>query len=76
MQNKIAKIAAELFRMNLEAVRLDLTPDDVAAWDSLNHLKLITAVESEFSIRLTMNQIREIESLSDLAQAVSQSSAP
>ena len=76
MQDKIARIAAELFQLDVEAVKLDLTPDDVAAWDSLNHLKLITAVESEFSIRLTMNQIRKIESLADLAEAASETGAP
>jgi acyl carrier protein len=45
-------------------------PDDIDAWDSLNHLRLITAVESAFSLHLSMQQIQKIHSLADLVNFV------
>src|ERR1041384_3104390 len=31
--------------------------DDAPAWDSLNHLRLVTALEEAFGIRLTMKEV-------------------
>ena len=73
MQDKVKSIAAQILQLEPDAIDLGFTPDDVPGWDSLNHLRLITAVENEFSIRLTMNQIRSIESLGDIVSAVDES---
>lgn len=75
MQEKIKKIAAQMFKMQPDEIRLEFTPDDVPDWDSLNHLRLITAIENEFSIRLTMNQIRTIQSLGDIVDVVGEPGA-
>ena len=47
-----------------------LTPDDVALWDSLNHLRLITAVETEFGVKFSMNDIQSIDSISKLDELI------
>ena len=66
MSEGIRKIAAEIFGLAAGDIEQAMTPDDIEKWDSLNHLRLITAVESEFDIRLSMSQIRGIECLGDL----------
>ena len=66
MSDRLITIAAELFGVGMEEIELAMTPDDVEKWDSLNHLRLITAVESEFNIRLSMSEIQGIECLGDL----------
>jgi acyl carrier protein len=47
-----------------------LTPntsaDHVKKWDSLQHLALIRALETEFSIRLSMDEMMEIRSVADI----------
>jgi acyl carrier protein len=35
----------------------DSSPDTVSAWDSLNHLNLVLAIESEFGIELTPDDV-------------------
>lgn len=72
MSDKLSTIAAEIFGISAGDIELEMTPDDVEKWDSLNHLRLITAVESEFKIRLTMSQIQGIECLGDLHSYVQQ----
>ena len=64
---------------------LDLEPDqitpelargsDALAWDSMGHLRLITAVESEFGIRLTMSEIENITTAAELDDCVQKHTA-
>ena len=57
-----------------EEITLELTPDDVETWDSLNHLRLVTAVENEFGIKLSMRDIESISSLETLNRLVGEGS--
>ena len=70
MSERLGKIAAEVFGLRAEEIELAMTPEDIEKWDSLNHLRLITAVESEFNIRLNMSQIQGIGCLGDLQSYV------
>lgn len=73
--DRIKAIAADVFQLDAASIDLQMGPDDIESWDSLNHLRLITEVENGFSIRLTMQQIQEIETLGDLTQFVSGSTS-
>ena len=64
--DKLAEIVAELFDLEPAAVEDSLTPEDVELWDSLNHLRLVSAVEEEFGIKLSMQEIESIRSVAGL----------
>jgi acyl carrier protein len=46
--------------------------DDASAWDSMNHLRLISTLEEAFGIRFTMKEVGEMESFSDVRQRVAE----
>ena len=46
--------------------------DDASAWDSMNHLRLISALEEAFGIRFTMKEVGEMESFGDVRQRVAE----
>jgi len=46
--------------------------DDASAWDSMNHLRLISALEEVFGIRFTMKEVGEMESFGDVRQRVAE----
>jgi acyl carrier protein len=73
--DKVREIAAQIFQVNAESLDLEMGPDAVESWDSLNHLRLITEVESTFGIRLSMQQIQDVRCLADLAHYVASSPA-
>ena len=73
MNRKLVELVAEIFFLDEDEVKLELTPDDVDLWDSLNHLRLITAVEVEFGVRLSMSDIQSIDSISKLNELVEHS---
>jgi acyl carrier protein len=72
LNEKLVEIVAELFELDSAAVDDALTPEDVELWDSLNHLRLVSAVEEEFRIKLSMQEIESIRSLAVLRALVEQ----
>lgn len=47
---------------NVPEVSIDSlsSPDTIESWDSLMHMNLVTALEEEFSVRFTYEQISEM----------------
>jgi acyl carrier protein len=41
------------------------TPADISAWDSLGHINIITAMEEEFDLDISPEQIGELQSIAD-----------
>lgn len=71
MNGKLAEIIADIFFLDENEVTMELTPEDVGLWDSLNHLRLVTAVESAFDIKLSMSEIQSIDNIAKLDELVS-----
>lgn len=46
----------------------ETTADDIEDWDSIEHINLISAVESEFGIRFTMG---EVSGMKDVGEMIS-----
>tara|TARA_B100000575_G_scaffold294609_1_gene312096 strand:+ start:4411 stop:4638 length:228 start_codon:yes stop_codon:yes gene_type:complete len=51
------------------------TPADILAWDSLGHINIITAIEEEFDLDISPEQIDELQSIADF-KALTQAGAP
>ncbi|MEM7025116.1 MAG: acyl carrier protein [Pseudomonadota bacterium] len=72
MNQKLAEIVSELFDLEPASVEDTLTPEDVELWDSLNHLRLVTAVEQEFGVKLSTSEIESIVNLAVLRDLIEQ----
>ena len=53
----------------------DFSRDDESGWDSMAHLRLITAIEQAFGIKFTMKEIEEIRSYGDLRDRLAANTA-
>ena len=67
---RVREIAARVFIVDEKALSMSDSPQTIERWDSLNHLKLITAIESEFGIRLRMQTVLKINDIAELVAAV------
>jgi acyl carrier protein len=67
---KLDRIVADILELDVKAISDALTPDDVEQWTSLNHLRLVTAVEEAFGISLSMEQIESIRSIGAMRKLV------
>jgi acyl carrier protein len=72
LNEKLVEIVAELFDLDPAAVDDALTPEAVELWDSMNHLRLVSAVEEDFGIKLSMQEIESIRSVGALRTLIEQ----
>ena len=70
MEESIKEMVSEVFGIDEEDVTPDTSPETIDNWDSMNHLKLVTAIEEEFSINLTMDEVESITNVKTLMDVV------
>ena len=66
MNKKLAEVMAEILDMPVTDITAGMVRDGHPTWDSLNHLRLMTAVEEEFGIQFSMDEIEGIETAGQL----------
>ncbi len=49
---------------------LESTRDDIDEWDSLNHIRLLTAIEMEFEFQFDLDEIEGISSISTISDII------
>lgn len=69
---EINQIFIELFGDNSIRLNEFSTTDDVAAWDSLNHIQVITAVEAHYHISFELNELLNFNNIGDMGRSVQQ----
>ncbi len=64
MGNKLAeqikKVMSAVFEIPLEQINDDSSPDNIAVWDSLKHMNMVVALEEEFEIEFSDDEIIEM----------------
>lgn len=61
-----------VFDVAPEDVDNEFRRDDASAWDSMNHLRLVSALEEAFRIKFTMKEVGEMESFDDVRHRVAE----
>jgi len=59
-EKKLKEVLSKVFKVGLEMIDEDASPDTVENWDSLRHMNLVLALEEEFAIEFTDDQVVEI----------------
>jgi acyl carrier protein len=70
----------EIFRTVLNNPDLqlfkELTAAEVEGWDSLNHVILISTIETRFGIKFTLRELLSMESVGDIASTIRAKNGP
>jgi acyl carrier protein len=66
MNTELRAVFADTLGLDRDAVTADTSRQSEPAWDSLNHLRLVTAVEETFGIKLSMAEIQAITTAGEL----------
>jgi acyl carrier protein len=66
MNEQLRSIVADTLGIDPAAVTPQTSREDEPAWDSLNHLRLVSAVEEAFGVKLTMAEIQQIATAGEL----------
>lgn len=57
MKERVFQIISDIMNWPLEKINNDSSPDDIETWDSLNQMNLVLALEEEFGLKFTDEQI-------------------
>ena len=68
VEERLKQVLGDVFEMRGEEIRSDSSPETVALWDSLHHLKLVTELEAVFDVRFTMKEIRSMTTFSRIQE--------
>ena len=67
MQNKIEEriknVMSAVFEIPANKIGKESSPDNIESWDSLKHMNIVVALEEEFNIQFTDDEIIELISL-------------
>ena len=70
LDKKVEEIFALTFGIPPDRLSDSLSPDDVMGWDSLGHLKLVTALSQELECEFEVQEIMEMENLARIKEIV------
>ncbi|HAZ10354.1 MAG TPA: hypothetical protein DCY56_04535 [Candidatus Omnitrophica bacterium] len=60
MEEKIKNIMSSVFEIKASKIDETTSPDTAEKWDSLNHMILVVALEEEFNVEFTGEEIVEM----------------
>jgi acyl carrier protein len=59
-EQKLKDVLSRIFNVSLDIITEDASPDTIESWDSLRHMNLVLALEEEFNVEFTDDQVVEI----------------
>ena len=71
-ERRIKEVMAEVLEIDPFSIGEGFHRDDAPAWDSLNHLRMVSALEEAFGIRFTMKEVGEMERFDTIRRMVSE----
>ena len=61
--DRLYAVLGGMFRVDAAQLEESSSPETVSGWDSLSHLNLIMALESEFDVSLTPEEALEMQTV-------------
>lgn len=75
LESTLRKVVSETFKISPDEVTDELSPDTLDDWDSLSHLRLVTALEEAFGIKFENSEIMDMASVGAIREMVEKKQA-
>ena len=66
MLDRLQNVFRVVFQNSQLTIIESTTANEIKMWDSLTHLELIAAVESEFKIQFSFNEVMSFKNVGDM----------
>ena len=70
VEDRIKNVIADVFGLSVDEVNDDLSPTTVKTWDSLKHMNLVAALEEEFEVMFTVEEIGKMMNYSSIVNYI------
>lgn len=68
VMERLTEIFRDVFDDESIEISDSTTADDIEAWDSLEHITLISAVEKAFKMRFSMREVSGMKNVGEMAE--------
>lgn len=70
MEERIYSIVSRVLKVPVKSINDSSSPDTIETWDSLQHLNLILALEEEYGLQFSVDQISAMQSAGSIVAIV------
>ena len=67
---QVQAIASDIFGVPAGKITPDSSPETIEAWDSMQHLNLVLAIEEKFGVQLAPEDIEQMKTIAATASLV------
>ena len=67
--DEVIEIIAGILGVEKDEISEDTAIGDIESWDSLHHIRIISAIEKEYGFRFTPDVMMDLEDVSDIVFA-------
>lgn len=75
MLKRVIKVVSQVMNVPADGISPESSPDTIGAWDSLKHMNLVLALEEEFAIAFTDEEIVDLLSVRIIAETLKEKGA-
>lgn len=72
METRIKKIIADVLLIEVDQIDDNASPDTIEVWDSLNQMNIVVALEEEFDIQISDDNVIEMLNLKLINSIISE----
>ena len=67
---RVHRIVAEVFGIPVDSLTSESSPETVEVWDSVGHLNLVLALEQEFHVQFSPDDIEKMVNVQGIVRAL------
>lgn len=72
LDDKLADLFRDFFDDEAIELRDETVADDIEDWDSLNHVKLVVAIEQGFAVKFSNREIASWQNVGDMKRSIAE----
>ena len=61
--SRLKQVISDILVVDVNTINDNSSPDNIQQWDSLTHIKLVMALEAEFNVKLTPEDMMDMLSV-------------
>ncbi len=69
---KLTEVFDDVFDLNGVTITRETTANDIDEWDSLEHITLISAVESTFKMKFKMKEVSTMKNVGEMIDIIAE----
>ena len=75
ISKQVRQISADIFRVSVDQITPETSPETIENWDSVQHLNLVLALEERFGIQFEPEEMDGMKSIAEIVELVARKTA-